>query len=492
MKWKSCEVRRALGGALVIVLAAGLLAACGGDEVARTGGGGTGIASNGGGGTVTGFGSLIVDGERWDDRAARVEVERSPTLGLVAARAKLGQRVEIDYTSRGIAERVLIAATVIGQVSEISATATPPQFKVAGQTVRVNLDATAGPITAFEGVSGLSGAAALQVADVVEVHGSTQFDAQLNRHVIVASRVEKLPGLPAGLIRVSGVVQDYVAASGRFKLGELTVTLGSGSVLVPANRVLANGQQVVVWSDDPLGTSASGPTLVADHVRVIDPAATASGATRTRIAGSVSRLNLAAATFEVGGIAVNARSAIVVPANQSLADGRYVIIDGSFDSANVMQASLVRLRAGGNNDIEVELSGTITDFIGIDNFRVRGVAVTAAGVSPLSACPAGGLAAGLYVEIEGNVAGDRVEAERVRCVSNPTGIVTVIGVASAVSTTARTFTLTSAASATQSVRWTGTTYFEGVTADTLSASTVAVEGYASGGGLVATSIIRRN
>ncbi len=485
------EVRRALGCGLAIALSAALLAACGGDEVARTGGGGTGIASNGGG-TVTGFGSLIVDGERWDNRAAPVEVERSPALGLVAARARLGQRVEIDYTSRGIADRVLIAATVIGRVSEISAAATPPQFKVAGQTVRVNLDPNAGPVTVFDGVGGLSGAAALQVADAVEVHGSTLFDAQLNRHVVVASRVEKLAGLPANLVRVSGVVQDYVAASSRFKLGELTVTLGSGSVLVPANRVLANGQQVVVWSDDPLGTSATGPTLVADHVRVIEPAAAASGAERSQIAGIVSRLNQTTATFEIGGFAVNARAARVVPSSQSLAEGRYVIVDGSFDSSNVLQASQVRLRSRGNNDIEVELSGTITDYVGIDNFKVRGVTVTAAGDSQLSACPAAGLAAGLYVEIRGEVAGDRVEAERVRCVSNPTGIVTVIGVASMVSTTARTFTLTPAAAAAQSVRWTSTTHFDGVTADTLAASTVAVEGYVSGGSLVATSITRRN
>jgi hypothetical protein len=205
---------------------AGLLAACGGDEVARTGGGGTGIASTGGGGTVTGFGSLIVDGERWDDRAARVEVERSPSPGPGGcprpARAAGGDRLHQPRYRRAGADR----RDSDRVVSEISAAATPPQFKVAGQTVRVNLDANAGPVTVFEGVSGLSGATALQVADAVEVHGSSLFDAQLNRYVIVASRVEKLASLPANLVRVSGVVQDYVAASGRFKLGELTVTLG--------------------------------------------------------------------------------------------------------------------------------------------------------------------------------------------------------------------------------------------------------------------------
>lgn len=489
---RSCmnPIWKGLGSVLAVALTASLLHGCGGgSDVARTGGGGTGIASTGG--TVTGFGSIIVDGERWDDRAARVELERSPALGLVAARARLGQRVEIEFASRGTADRVVITATVIGTVSEISAAATPPQFKVAGQTVRVNLDVNAGPVTVFDGVSGLGGANALQVADAVEVHGATQFDAQLNRYVIVASRVEKLAALPANLIRVSGVVQDYVPASNSFRLGELTVTLGSGTVRVPASRVLANGQQVVVWSDDPLGTSASGPTLLADHVRVIDPARTDSGATRSQVAGTISRLNAAAATFEIGGIAVNARSAIVVPANQTLADGRYVIVDGTFDSNNVLQARQVRLRSTTRNDIAVELSGTITDYVGIDNFKVRDVRVTAAGV-PLAACPPSGLAAGLYVEVTGTVAGDRVVADRVRCVSNPNGIVTVIGVASQVSATSRTFMLTPAAGSAQAVRWTGSTHFDGVTPDTLDAAAVAVEGYAAGGGLVATVISRRN
>lgn len=464
------------------------LAACGGGEqIARTGGSGTGIASAGG--TVTGFGSVIVDGETWDDRDARVEVEVNPATGFSAAESRLGQRVEIEYATRGTAQRVLLQAEVIGRVSEISAGATPPQFKVAGQTVRINTDADLGPITVFEGVAGV---AALQLNDVVEVHGSSRFDTQASRYVIVASRVEKRATLPAGLVRVSGVVEGHSAAQNRFRLGELSVALTPGTVLVPANRALADGQRVVVWSDDPLGGTPSAPTLTADYVRILERGSV-SGSERSDIAGVISRFNAGTLSFEIGGIRVNARSAIIVPASQSLADGRYVVATGSFDGNGVLQATQVRIRSRGGNDVEVELKGSITDFVSAADFRVRGVPVDASGASPRPGCPAT-LANGLYVEVEGRVSAStgRVQAERLRCIDNPAGrVLTVEGTASAVSTVTRSFTLTGATGPTRSVSWTPLTFFEGVTPETLAGASVQVDGYGVGPTLVATKVRRR-
>ena len=113
----------------------GVLAACGGgnEQTARTGSGGSGLGTTVG--SVTGFGSVIVDGEAWDDRNARVEIERAGAV--LPAESKLGQRVEIEYQQRGTADRVRVNAEVIGRVSEIGT----GQFKVAGQTVRINTSA---------------------------------------------------------------------------------------------------------------------------------------------------------------------------------------------------------------------------------------------------------------------------------------------------------------------------------------------------------------
>ena len=63
---------------LASALAASLLIACGGgiDLAGGVGSGGSGLAE----GTITGFGSVIVDGTRYDDSAAQVLVEGASTV----------------------------------------------------------------------------------------------------------------------------------------------------------------------------------------------------------------------------------------------------------------------------------------------------------------------------------------------------------------------------------------------------------------------------
>lgn len=470
---------------LLLAAAAGvLLAGCGGDQIARTGSGGTGIASTGG--TVTGFGSLVVDGERWDDRSARIETEINGAA--VPADPRLGQRVQIDYASRGSAERIVVAAEVIGRVAEVDAGATPPRLRVAGQWVRVNLDPDAGPLTFLQGAPSV---AALLAGDVIEVHGSARADASTGRPVIVATRLERLAALPGGVLRVTGQIEDYNAGAGRFRLGDLTVTLGNGARVLPAGRALAGGQRVVVWSDEPLGGSAAAPTLNADAVRIVERGS--GDATRVEIAGVVSRYNAGAATFEIDGQPVNARNAVVVPASQPLADGRYVIASGSLDSG-VLQARQVKIRSRTGNDVEVSLTGSITEFVSAANFRVRNVAVNAAGVSALPGCGAGGLAAGVFVEIEGRiVAGDdRIAATRVRCESDSGGRVQSFeGIAGNVNTAARSFTLAGPGASTRSVSWSATTVFDGVTPETLANRSVVVDGYVQASVVIATRVRAR-
>ena len=466
-------------------LVVALLAGCGGDEqIARTGGSGTGVATTIG--TVTGFGSVIVDGAGWDERNARIETERNPAAGPVAAEVRLGQRVQIESSMPGSADRIVIEPDVIGRVSEVSAAAVPPRFKVAGQTVLINADAAAGPVTLFDGAAGIG---ALQAGDAVEVHGSARFDATIGRYVFVASRVERLASLPAGMVRVSGVVTSYSAADRRFVLGELSVSAVASTLVVPANRALANGQRVVAWSDDPLGAGAAGPTLTADFIRIVERST--AGSEPSEIAGVVGRFDPNALTLEVDGVPVNARASRVVPASQSLADGRYVIARGSFDAMGVLQAAQVRIRTGNAADTEIRLDGTITDFVSVSDFRVRGVAVNASGVNALAACPAAGLSNGLFVEIGGRIdpAQGRVVAERLRCVASAVGrVVTIEGLAGDVSSAARSFTLAPSGGPVRTVGWTDLTYFDGVTPATLAGRTLSVDGFGDGNSLTAIKI----
>jgi hypothetical protein len=378
-----------------IIIAA--LAACGGEEagVGSGGSGGYGLAA----GTITGFGSLIVDGERWDDSTATVETEIDPARGLVAVAPRLGQRVAIAFQTLGVADSVRVEPELIGPVLAVDVGTVPPRFTVAGQTVRVNADPDAGPVTVFEGAASI---AQLAAGDVVEVHGV--------RHAgtIQATRIEKLAALPAGGMRIAGIVADYAPAAGTFRLGDLTVG-AVGAVVVPANRSLANGQSVVVWSKTPL---QAGPRLDADFVRLREPPP--AGA-RLSVSGRISGWDPGRATFSLGSQLVAATGARIVPANRALADDLYVVVSGAAAIDGSLVASQVRIRGPASGDVEVELRGAITHFVGPASFRVRGETVDATGAT-LQNCPPGGLAAGLFVEVEGRVGGSAVLALRVRCV----------------------------------------------------------------------------
>lgn len=397
---------------LAALLFAFSVAGCGGDEqIARTGSGGTGIATTVG--TVTGFGSVIVDGDRWDDRGATVDVENDPRqpAAAVAGGARLGQRLGIESRTEGQADRIRIEPLLIGRVEAVSSGAgTPSTIRIAGQPVRINSDPNRGPVTFFDGFSQLaalspSGA----TTSIAEVHGTLVWDAQLARHVIEASRIEKLADLPAGLIRVTGIVSDRTADG--FRLGDLLVRVPTNALVLPANRAIANGQAVTVWGSALATTPSLMVTAEAIRIRQLDVQPAGASA---RLSGTVSRLGAANATFELAGVPVSARNATIVPANQALADGQYVIVRGRVGNDGVLQADQVRIRRKQTGEPAVELTGPITDYASDAGFRVRGTPVNAAGVAPRPRCPAQ-LANGVVVSIEGSIENNVVQADKLSC-----------------------------------------------------------------------------
>src|SRR6186713_2712930 len=88
-----------------------LVPGCGG-----VGSGGTGMAI----GTVNGFGSVIVDGLRYDDSAVASLREDAPGVET-QTQARLGQRAEIRFTDGGVATALMVDATLVGTVSSVSA-----------------------------------------------------------------------------------------------------------------------------------------------------------------------------------------------------------------------------------------------------------------------------------------------------------------------------------------------------------------------------------
>ena len=153
-------LQRVVAGACAAATA--LLVACGG------GGADSGSASSPSvyQGTIGGFGSVILNGVRFDDSAARITVDdESVSVGSL----KLGMRAEVTGTvsddgSTGSAASCVVDTAVRGAVASIDASTS--SFKIRDISVQTD------DKTVFEGASNL---AALKVGDWVEVHGSVDF-----------------------------------------------------------------------------------------------------------------------------------------------------------------------------------------------------------------------------------------------------------------------------------------------------------------------------
>ena len=381
---------------ILIAGAAAVLAACGG-------GGGTDTGTSGGNitpiqptslnqvvlGTVTGFGSVIVEGVKYDDSAASVKVEddaaspRDSTLSAV----KLGMRVELQTDDSGKARGLKISPELFGKITSRNADG----FVVAGQTVKVSTVATeTTAVTVFEGVANLAG---LADGDFVEVHGAR--DSAGN---IAATRVERKDPSAAAAIRVTGTVSAYNSTDKTFTVGGLTVKLDTATRLNPTGITVANGQRVAVWSDTPI----VGNQLTAKSVSV-----RASGLANNdlaKVGGVITDLDFANKTFKIDGVQVDASGTGVRFDNGTsadLANGRRVRVAGSFSASKVTAAEIKFVKNQG--DAKVELTGVITDYVSASSFKVRGVPIDASGSSVLfKNGAASNLANGVLVKIEGN------------------------------------------------------------------------------------------
>ena len=186
---------------LAMLGAAGLSACGGGGDVAGVGQGGTGAFSVG---PITGLGSIIVNGIRYDDSGASISDDDSPfgredlRLGMVVAvqgsPAVLGQST---------ATRIVLGGELVGPIA--SKAVDGLSFVVLGQTVNIGVS------TVFANRSGLG---ALNTNDVVEVHGI----ANPANDSLDATYVEYKSS--ASEYRIQGIV-DSIGAGDRFTINGL-------------------------------------------------------------------------------------------------------------------------------------------------------------------------------------------------------------------------------------------------------------------------------
>ena len=454
-----------------------ILTACGGGggETTASASSSTVLGTSTASGTVTGFGSVIVDGVRIDDSAVAASSETEDDSAR-PAEIRIGQHVEVEHDGSNVARSIRISAELEGMVTAIdTATGT---ISVLGQRATINTDPTLGPVTVFE--TPYQGIADVAVNDAVEIHGLIKLDAT-GKSYIQATRVEKKNSANAN--RVRGIVTALSTTAKTFRVGDLLVSYVNANV-TPTSRTLKDGDEVAVWI--PLNATSTGGAINATKVKIRDRRGV-SQEHAVHVGGAVSGIDATAKTFTVNGVRVDASQAQFTPTGKTfadIADGTYVRVQGTFMTDGTLRASGITLRAlEQGSGREVELHGSILNFQSAGSFMVRGLNVDAS--SARITCPATtSLANDLQVEVEGRLtAPGRIIATEVVCENTQDGrtVMEREGVASAVNATAKTFAIGMGAHGTMNVQWSDTTLFVGVTAATLDGKRVEVEGVMSAG-----------
>ncbi len=466
------------GWATALLGAAALLVttACGGSqESGGVGSGGSGLTVGNSLGTVNGFGSVFIDGVRYDD--SRIPAMREIEPGIeVTSEVRLGDSVEAEYAEGNALTRLHVSATVSGRVTGLGMAGA---FMVLGQPVVLNTNSWLGPVTQF---GGFDATAAVAVGDAVDVHGLIV--RQSGSYVIQATRIQRLTALPKYL-KVTGLVSAL--GTGSFKLGDLSVDSSSAVFGSMSDTALAQDKVVSVLA---LATSQSGtdaaPQVKASQIRIKKPGASGDD---VLMSGSLSDLDVSAQQFCLDGYLIRYTGVQLSPGYSSLSNGGYVRVRGRVLADGTIQATEITVR-NGVNEPDAELRGNITGYqAAVQSFQVRGVTVDVS-QAMVTGCSARTLGDGTYVIVTGALNSTGVTAARVTCGDEPTNAtVARQGTVGSVDLAATCFILTMADGRTLTVQWDGHTFFRDLGPSSLNGHTVNVEGEMVNGELVAQKIV---
>ncbi len=321
-------------------------------------------------GAIAGFGSVIVNGVRWDDSSASITDDDGTRRS--ASDLKLGMSVEVEggsvdriaaaasgTTPTGKASKISFGAELQGPVAALDATA--GTFTLLGRTVLVTSS------TVFDSTL-TGGLTALTAGAVVEVHGL--FDSSTQQ--LVATRIEAKPAATEYKLRGTVAALDTTAKT--FKLGSETISYAN---LSDVPSTLANGLAVKV----KLQTSQVNNAWVATKLRVAKTSV--SDGTNVEVQGLVSVFT-SATSFEINGLKIDASAASFDYSDTAgIALGSRVEVEGSL-VAGVLVATKVSVEdskpRGGGKDKGVkalELHGTVSALnTTAKTFTLRGLTVS--------------------------------------------------------------------------------------------------------------------
>lgn len=328
-----------------------------GDVTPGVGSGGTGVtlAHAVSIGSVDGFGSIIVNGVRYDISSANVSLadEASLQFGMTA-------RVEgtVDTAlSTGTATQVTSAADLRGTASGIDT--------VSGSLAVMGILVTTDEATVYD--DGLVSLAGLTNGDTVQVYGLPAAPGTLR-----ATRIEKLAASAAPV--VSGAVTSLDTGAQTFVIGNLTVNYAAASFAGGLSAsALANGQLVRVRA----AVSPAAYVLTATQVEPWYAVPTANNVA-VALEGVITNYT-SLGSFELLGVPMDASSAQITggPGN-AIGNGVKVEVSGAMNNGVLVVTKLKILKIPGTGGpAAFTLIGTVGGYVSAASFRVQGHPVDA-------------------------------------------------------------------------------------------------------------------
>lgn len=358
------QAARLLQALLGSVAVGALVVACGGGGVGSTGTGASGSYSSG---TISGFGSVIVNGVRYDTTSVKVADDDEGTESNDDSALKLGMEVAIDAgdvqrftdgtTSKAQASHVSYGSALLGPVSAVNVAGL--SLTVLGQSVKVT-DATVFDASLSGGLTALS------VGAIVNVHGL--YDKVSG--VTTASRIELKTGTVA-FYRLRGVVSELNTTAKTLKIGGQPVSYVAAAA-GQINADLANGQ-VVRAKLDPVQATGVWAAL---RIKSAEPRLPDHERQEAELEGVITTYT-SKADFKVNGLPVDASASTVVFVNGTVVDlasvGVRVEVEGTV-SSGVLVANKVEFRKSTTDkQREFEFHGAVESLNTTDQtFVLRG------------------------------------------------------------------------------------------------------------------------
>lgn len=292
-------------------------------------------------GTISGFGSVIVNGVHYDTSTATVRIDDHPSSDDLL---EVGEvvRLEAEVDGQGRARATLVEQDHLLEGSVEAVDVTGGTLVIAGQVVLVDVD------TSFDDSIVPGSLAGIVAGDRIEVHGFVDSDGQVH-----ATRLEE-SGPGETEVEVTGLVAGLDTGARRFTIGSLVVDYSTAVLEDFGAGGPASDDLVEVKGAEFLADGA----LRAIKVEKEDGGLNGNDGDEAEVEGFVTRF-VSLVDFDVAGqqVTTSAATAFEGGTSADLAVDVKVEVEGEFDAAGVLVARKVQFERSSS----VKLSALVDD-----------------------------------------------------------------------------------------------------------------------------------